>query len=107
MSTVKCPKCRKPIPFEATTHAECGWNVAVSAQNPYTPASEPRTPEQRDGRGLRRVEDAIREVVTTGKRRDPHGWARSIVRDYRDGKHHIPIALAMACKVLRIDPAEL
>ncbi len=107
MSTMSCPKCRRQIPFEATTHAECGWNVAISAQNPYTPPSEERTPEQRDGRGLRRVEDAIREVVTPGRRRDPKWWAKSIVRDYRAGGRPLPIALAMACKVLRIDPAEL
>lgn len=24
---MKCPKCRKEIPFEATRHQECGWNV--------------------------------------------------------------------------------
>lgn len=27
MSTTKCPKCRKPIPFDATIHDACGWNV--------------------------------------------------------------------------------
>src|SRR5690242_5909347 len=29
---MRCPKCRKEIPFEATNHQSCGWSVA--SRNP-------------------------------------------------------------------------
>lgn len=44
MSTISCPKCRRKIPFDATTHSACGWNVTDTAHKTpcaHTDCTEP------------------------------------------------------------------
>jgi len=46
---MRCPRCRKEIGFEQTTHAACGWRAGTAA---------PGTPEARHAK-----EDAARATV--------------------------------------------
>jgi len=73
---VKCPKCRKSIPYEAMEHRACGWKLASRQVVPPVSAEAKREDRSVDSEVARRNIARLKKMIRS--KRDANDIYREV-----------------------------